>query len=122
MSKPIYTPENTWQTPIIEDDELVSDYAYKINYNTIDVKMHHKGNESPEHRIELQNSCSFTMMVDLPHNVLNKLDDYTLDYGPLSYETSGSVFKESYILPVRPPWNEIDYVVSSSFGISSRRR
>jgi len=118
MSTPIYAPTSSFETPIIEDDDITSEYQYNINYDTINVKMHHKAKESPEHRFVLPNSCSFTMVVDLPHNVLNKLDDYTLDYGPLSYETSGSVFKESYILPVRPPWNEIDYVVSSSFGVS----
>lgn len=119
--KNLYTVTSSlFETPIIEDDEITSDYAYKINYGQSKIKMHHRNNETPEHRIVFPNSCSFTMLIDLPHNVLNKLDDYTLDYGPLSYESSGSIFKESYILPFRPPWDEIDYIVSASYGSIGR--
>ena len=117
-SKPIYTPTGSFETPIIEDDEITSEYSYKINYGQTKVKMHHKDDGTPEHRIVLPNSCSFTMVVDLPHNVLNKLDDYRLNYGPLEYETSHSIFKESYILSVRPPWDSIDYIVSASYDSS----
>ena len=118
MAKSIYMPENTWQTPIIEDDEVTSKYAYKINYGRANVKIHEKNNETPEHTIYFENSCSLTLLLDLPHNVVNKLDDYRLNYGPLEYETINNQFKESYVLPVRPPWNEIDYIVSSSFELS----
>ena len=118
MKELLYTTSSLFETPIIEDDYITSDYAYKINYGQSKVKMHHKGNETPEHTIFFPNTCSFTLLLDLPHNVLNKLDDYTLDYGPLSYETSGSVFKESYILPFRPPWDYVDYIVSASYGSS----
>ena len=113
MSGLIYTPSNDFQS-IIEDDEVTSAYQYKINYKNANIKIHNKANESPEHTIIFPNSCSLTLLLDLPHNVLNKLDDYTLNYGPLEYTTSGSIFKESYILPFRPPWNEVDYIVSSS--------
>jgi len=117
-NKPIYTPTGSFETPIIEDDIIASEYDYNINYGTTRVKINNRADDSPEHRIVLQNSCSFTMMPDLPHNVVNKLDDYTLSYGPLEYETTGSVFKESYILPSRPPWDAIDYIVSASYGAS----
>jgi len=115
--KGIYTPENTFQS-MIEDDEVTSKYQHKINYGRAKIKIHDKVDETPEHTIEFPNSCSLTLLPDLPHNVINKLDDYRLNYGPLEYETSGSKFKESYILPFRPPWNEIDYIVSSSYDVS----
>ncbi len=118
MKESLYTTSSLFETPIIEDDDITSDYAYKINYGQSKVKMHHKDNETPEHTIFFPNTCSFTLLLDLPHNVLNKLDDYTLDYGPLSYETSGSIFKESYILSGRPPWDYADYIVSASYGSS----
>jgi hypothetical protein len=120
MNTPIYSQTSSFVTPIIEDDEITSDYSYEINYDQTKVKTHNKNNATPEHKYIFPNSCSLMMYPDLPHNVVNKLDDYTLDYGPLVYETSGSTFKESYILPSRPPWNEIDYIVSASYGSFGR--
>jgi len=113
----LYAPTSSFES-VIEDDDITSEYQYKINYGTTKVKVHHKNDDTPEHRIVLPNSCSFTLTLDLPHNVLNKLDDYRLNYGPLEYEASGSIFKESYILSTRPPWDYVDYIVSSSYGAS----